>query len=763
MTELPQSRARVRLWGDVGVWAADGTPIPLAGRRARALIALLAMSAEQVSRDRLAVFLWDAPERQARASLRQLLYSLKGLAQTPGAILRIEPARVWLDPDLIVVDVVEIERLDPQALLRAMPSPDVEFAAGLDGITETLDEWLQLQRSASEIKLTRAVASAGTALLDAGQARTARALADAASTRDAFDETPVQLGMRADAALGDPAGLTRRLKRLEASLLAELGIAPSAATLALAATLTAVEQQPTPALAPSPADDRCPDREQDSGVTRRPRHRRTVPIVAAAVALLAGLIGLGLSRGRTVPAIVDPPERVSAARMVAQARRFDHLRTSAGYARAATLLRRAIALDPSYADAWAELGLATRWPAIWAEQRHPGALARAREDALRYEAEALRLNPGYARALAIKGVIMGEETGTRLLEAAVRADAHDPDIWLWAGEDRWSFALYPSAVEAFRRAATLDPAWPQAASALIMHLDELNEAAAADAALARFAATCRDRYAVAVLAGDLALQRGQLARAARHYADALATGRRETAAAVTGLVFVARAIGDPAAIRLLTKGTPEFARMYAPFYNAKAAPERAEADGEGWWRGVFVPEEARSLLNANRADLLVGLLNHQKRPLLLAYRNSVPISGDFSAPLVVGLRRVGRVREADWLLQSIADDIAGVERLNYDPITFDMDRAGLAALQRRDADATRWLDRAVARGWRGQSARFGADLTDDPVFASLRGQADFEQVRARMRALVAQERRAAAPILGAIGTPRVGIANPGVD
>ena len=187
----------------MGVWAADGAPIPLGGTRARALIALLAMSGEQVSRDRLAAFLWDAPERQARASLRQLFYSLRRLAQTPGAVLRVEPARIWLDPDLIVVDVLAIEQLDPQGLLRAMPGPDTEFAAGLDGITEALDEWLQVQRSATEMKLTRAVASAGAALLKAEDARTAG--------RDAALERALVLG-RPGIHLLERRGRPRRLR-----------------------------------------------------------------------------------------------------------------------------------------------------------------------------------------------------------------------------------------------------------------------------------------------------------------------------------------------------------------------------------------------------------------------------------------------------------------------------------------------------------------------------------------------------------------------
>src|SRR5437660_8583682 len=68
-------RWRVNRLGRFELCAPDGQEIALGARKSIALLALLAAApGQRVSRDRLAVLLWeDMPDAQARGNLRQLL------------------------------------------------------------------------------------------------------------------------------------------------------------------------------------------------------------------------------------------------------------------------------------------------------------------------------------------------------------------------------------------------------------------------------------------------------------------------------------------------------------------------------------------------------------------------------------------------------------------------------------------------------------------------------------------------------------------
>ena len=746
MHNIIERRIRVHLWGELAVWDADGAPVPLPGRRARALVAVAAMAGgEPVGRERLAGLLWDAPEALARASLRQLLYELKALRRSDVALLGTDSGCVWLNAGT-AVDVAACDTLDARALARTLPLRDMLLCADMDGLTEAFDEWLDTQRAVADAMLARAIARAGDAAIAVDDFAAARALADAATARDPLDEASAQLGLRADIALGNHAGAVRRLRRLEEVLSKELGVTPSPLTRMLAETprVTPTEGVAAPDRhSASPPSIVVGAEPRSVKATARAPSKRTAALIGIG-AIAAGIaLVLALLRGG-VPAF-DPKLNVAncaeCVRLTREARALDRLRTRGGYARAEALLRRAIALDPSYPGAWAELGLATRFPAVSEEQRHPSALAEAKAEALRYEDEALRLDPGNARALAIKAVILGEETGTRLLAAALRADPNDPEIWHWAGNDRWSFARWQPALDAYEHAAALDPAWLPPADALIVHAEELGDHALADSALSRFAAASRDHFKVERLTAELAMSRGQLGLAAQHFARAL--GYSGEGWKIAGpLAHLARAVGDRAAIRRLVAGDPDLTRMYAPLYAPEGAVTRAQADPDGWWRGVFLPEEERGLLRAGRGDLLVGLLKHQHRPLLLVYRNSEPYPSGIGAPLVVALRRASRMREADWLLDSLVADDRETGATGYDAPDLLNGSAMIAALQGRDADVARFVDRAFAKGWRAQTVQIAVDPGTDPLFARVRGRPDFEAARARLLASIAHERPA---------------------
>ena len=128
----------------------DGAPVTFDTRKATALLALLAVTGREHSREQLADLLWpEADSAKGRASLRRTL-SVTAAAMGDG--LSISRAAVALDPALVRVDVREfsalIGRPDAASLERAASLYRDDFLAGftLRGCAE-FEEW---QESVSE-------------------------------------------------------------------------------------------------------------------------------------------------------------------------------------------------------------------------------------------------------------------------------------------------------------------------------------------------------------------------------------------------------------------------------------------------------------------------------------------------------------------------------------------------------------------------------------------------------------------------------------
>ena len=128
----------------------DGAPVTFDTRKATALLALLAVTGREHSREQLTALLWpDADGPKGRASLRR---TLSVTAAVMGDGLVISRAAVALNAALVRVDVREFEllirRQDPASLERAASLYRDDFLAGftLRGCAE-FEEW---QESVSE-------------------------------------------------------------------------------------------------------------------------------------------------------------------------------------------------------------------------------------------------------------------------------------------------------------------------------------------------------------------------------------------------------------------------------------------------------------------------------------------------------------------------------------------------------------------------------------------------------------------------------------
>ena len=142
----------LRLLGGFELTTSAGRPIPIARKKAQALLAyLVCHSGQGQPRDKLATLLWpDLDDQQARANLRKTLFALRASLAPLPLSLRMQNAAVTLDCAGLDVDVLAFERLVPQgsseALQQAAHLYRGDLLEGL-GVSDTpFEEWLTTER-----------------------------------------------------------------------------------------------------------------------------------------------------------------------------------------------------------------------------------------------------------------------------------------------------------------------------------------------------------------------------------------------------------------------------------------------------------------------------------------------------------------------------------------------------------------------------------------------------------------------------------------
>ena len=224
------------LLGPLRLVSSAGDDLTPKARKARALLALITLSKTPVSRARLCDLLWgDRGEDQAKASLRQALYELRGLAGA-GFIVANRHAvgdgakKLQTDIGLVQELVDEGNATELAAALDDIESPPL---GGLDDITPELDDWLRDERARISAAIVAGALGVAEQSLRDGDVAAARRIADQLERLDPLDERVAQLGILADIAGGDRAAAMRRHSRLSGRLGQELGIRPDAQTDAL--------------------------------------------------------------------------------------------------------------------------------------------------------------------------------------------------------------------------------------------------------------------------------------------------------------------------------------------------------------------------------------------------------------------------------------------------------------------------------------------------------------------------------------------------
>ncbi len=225
----------LRLLGD---FAVEPPTLAPRGRKARALLARLALADGPLSRDRLSALLWShRADVQAHASLRQCLVELKSWTRAFPPLVRAERDTVAIDRVHVADDISLLRAActadNPDAALRWLPGEDTAVLADLDGVDEAWDDWLAAERARQSETIVRDVLAMAERLSDSGDVDQMRAVAERVTHFDPCSEHAARLVMRARWQAGDGDGVRHAWHRIEDAVARGLDGKPAPETSAL--------------------------------------------------------------------------------------------------------------------------------------------------------------------------------------------------------------------------------------------------------------------------------------------------------------------------------------------------------------------------------------------------------------------------------------------------------------------------------------------------------------------------------------------------
>jgi DNA-binding SARP family transcriptional activator/TolB-like protein len=246
---------RLRLIGQMEAWTITSENVLPAGRKTRALLAVIALNAPRPAlRGRLAELLWSRrPEEQARASLRQEIHRLLEILSPAGAeIIQVTRDHLSLRAGAVWVDVEEVMRATTEQP-ASLSLLDGDLLEDLDGIDPTFDAWLTTER---ERLRDRARNVAEALLRETVEPEAAIPAAQRLLQIDRAHEGAWRALMRAHAARGERGMAIQAYDRCRAVLADLLDAAPSQETQKLLAEIRGPygsRVPPRPSQPPPPA------------------------------------------------------------------------------------------------------------------------------------------------------------------------------------------------------------------------------------------------------------------------------------------------------------------------------------------------------------------------------------------------------------------------------------------------------------------------------------------------------------------------------
>jgi len=144
------STIEIGLLGELRLWSSDRV-IKIANQKGMLLIALLAhVPGKRHRREAIQALLWPASDqRHGQGNLRFILHQLKRIFGKEGALLS-DHRSIWMNPDLIAVDIGRFEMLVRTGTFEALTSACAlyvgDFFSNATGLTPGYEEWLLPER-----------------------------------------------------------------------------------------------------------------------------------------------------------------------------------------------------------------------------------------------------------------------------------------------------------------------------------------------------------------------------------------------------------------------------------------------------------------------------------------------------------------------------------------------------------------------------------------------------------------------------------------
>lgn len=227
---------KISFFGGFQAHRSGGEPFAFSSRKARALIAFLAVEAVRPqSRETLASLLWgNTGEERARHNLRQ---SLAKIRQAFGDIIVVSGDCLSIDIATCSTDVGEFQSLagetDSDALRRCLDLYKGEFLAGVEPREAEFSDWLLVVRNRLRHTACEVAACLAEKLVSENCSTAAITVLNDLLTVDPADENAHRQLMKIYAATGNRSRALRQYQRCKSALERELGATPDAETRAL--------------------------------------------------------------------------------------------------------------------------------------------------------------------------------------------------------------------------------------------------------------------------------------------------------------------------------------------------------------------------------------------------------------------------------------------------------------------------------------------------------------------------------------------------
>lgn len=220
----------------------DGSPVPpIAGLKPRSVLAYLLLHPGLHPRARLAARFWpDVLDTSARASLRSVLWSVRGALEAAGgeAYLAGDRSSVGITPDL--PREIDVEQFDRALAAGDATSLRAAVMLATDPLLSDLaDEWVLDAQDDYRDRLITALEQLADGADQAGDPAAAIEWTKRALEQDRLREGTYRQLIRRLAAAGEPAQALTVYRRCRAVLAAELGMAPTAETRDVVAQIRA--------------------------------------------------------------------------------------------------------------------------------------------------------------------------------------------------------------------------------------------------------------------------------------------------------------------------------------------------------------------------------------------------------------------------------------------------------------------------------------------------------------------------------------------